>query len=81
MTEGQKFARKCSVSGEGMNWGYVVNDGEEYYKDAQALYTKYSPAEWDEMYEEGNSNSYYTNWEDQDDYQYIVKNGRLVEID
>ena len=81
MIEGQKFARKCSVTGEGMNQGYVVNGGEEYYKDLQALHTKYSPAEWDQMYDEGNSDSYWSEWDETEEYAYIVKNGELVEID
>lgn len=81
MIEGQKFARKCSVTGEGMNWGYVVNDGEEYYKDAGALNTKYTDQEWEQMYNNGQSDSYYTDWDEEEDYQYIVKNGELVEIE
>ena len=81
MIEGQKFARKCSVTGEGMNQGYVINGGDEYYKDAGALNTKYTDQEWEQMYNNGQSDSYYTDWDEEEDYQYIVKNGELVEIE
>jgi hypothetical protein len=27
-----RYARKCSVTGEGMNEGWVGNDGEVYFK-------------------------------------------------
>lgn len=33
MTEKKKvYARKCSVTGEGMNEGFVYRDGEMYFK-------------------------------------------------
>jgi hypothetical protein len=33
----EKFARKCSATGNGMNEGYVVNDGEEYFYEESDL--------------------------------------------
>jgi hypothetical protein len=33
----EKFARKCSVTGQGMNDGYVFNDGEMYFKNEEDL--------------------------------------------
>jgi len=35
--EGLKFARKCDVTGEGMNEGYCINDGEMYIKGHEAF--------------------------------------------
>ena len=28
-----KYARKCDVSGKGMNEGYCINDGQMYIKE------------------------------------------------
>lgn len=67
-----KYARQCSVSGEGMNKGYVICDGEMYIKSEKHLSehitndTEYESVE--EAYEDGYY--YYTEWEDEDDYQY-----------
>ena len=37
LVEGTKYARKCSVTGEGMNSGYCIGDGDEYAKNLAAL--------------------------------------------
>lgn len=74
-----KFARKCSICDSGMNEGYIVNEGEEYYCSSICLYYNYSPVEWDEMYT--NNDSYWTQWEDKDDYEYELINGILTEIE
>lgn len=82
MTENQKFARQCDVTGEGMNEGYCFDDGCFYAKyEADALkhaqelgYNTLEEAYKDEAY-------YWTEWEDEEDFQYIVKDGKLVEIE
>ena len=33
----EKFARKCSATGKGMNEGYCVNDGDLYFSEEQHL--------------------------------------------
>lgn len=89
----EKFARKCSKTGEGMDEGYIVNEGEFYFKneadvleylrgndyitaegiEANALNDE-DLLEWaynDEIY-------FWTDWED--DYQYKLINGELVEL-
>lgn len=73
-----------------MNDGYVVNGGEEYYCSQNCLNQVYTDAEWHDMVHSGDTDdegelipdtdSYWTEWEDEDDHQYIVKNGELVEI-
>lgn len=80
LVEGQKWARKCDITGEPMNEGYVFGDGAKYIKhkeDAEKEALKFYPsmeaAYQDDYY-------YYTDWPE-DDYQYIVKDGQLVEID
>lgn len=96
LIEGEKFCRKCNECGGGMCEGYVVNDGDEYYCDDECLFKNYTPEDWAEMsgeddeddeyqlgYEMGSNDNYWTQWddEDEDELQYIVKNGELVEID
>ena len=81
MIEGQKFARKCSVTGEGINQGYVLHDGEMYFSTDELAQTHMQILGYrsvKEAYEAGEI--YWTVWEE-DDYQYIVKNGELVEIE
>jgi hypothetical protein len=85
--EGEKYARKCDITGEGMNEGWVVNGCEVYIKhESDAI--EYCKTHWnqtlDEAYEDnewGTDGFYWTSWEDQDDYQYIVKNGALIDFD
>ena len=33
----KKFARKCDATGQGMNQGYVVGDGELYFSEKKHL--------------------------------------------
>lgn len=62
--ENNEDLRVCSVCGKVMNKGYVVDSGMEYYCSDECLLTKYTNDEWNEMYDNGNSDSYYTEWED-----------------
>ena len=81
-----KYARKCSFSGNGMNEGWYIYG--EYYStqemaDEVAAFNGY--ADFAEMYRaeggDDNDEAYYTEWEDEDDYQYEEINGVLTEID
>jgi hypothetical protein len=89
----KKFARQCSITGEGMNEGFVYYDGEMYFKYQKdfVMFLKYQnePIEdiWDlsddfilnESYDNGEY--YYTEWEDEDDYEYCEdENGNIIEI-
>jgi hypothetical protein len=82
MKNGEKYARKCSITGEGMNEGFCFEGGHMYAKgQAQAEYiaaAHYNRSLLD-LYEA--NLYYYTEWEDKDDYQYIIKDGKLLEID
>ena len=76
-----RFARKCDVTGEGMNKGYCFGEGEGYAKtkkSAHILAKKRGYKTLAEAYEDGAY--YYTEWEE-NDYQYEIKNGKLVEVD
>ncbi len=59
-----KDERLCSNCNKKMNKGFCVNSGEEYYCSDKCLHTKYSDEEWEKMYVDGESDSYYTEWED-----------------
>jgi len=84
------FARKCDATGKGMNKGYCVMDGEKYFSERKYLIEflrKDNPDSVNvndkELLEEAYKNEvyYYTEWEDQDDYQYMAfENGELIEI-
>jgi hypothetical protein len=56
--------RVCSVCGNPMHEGYCVDNGMEYYCSDECLHTKYTDKEWLEMYDNGNSDSYWTSWEE-----------------
>jgi hypothetical protein len=88
-----KYAKQCSITGEGMNEGYVYYDGEMYFKYEKdfVLFLRYQneleEGIWDlsdelvlsESYDNGEY--YWTEWEDEDDYQYCEdENGNLIEI-
>ena len=87
LVEGTKFARQCDECGSGMNEGYVVNGGEEYYCTEECLHKHYSADEWIEMCgddddDDNDSDSYWTDWnDDQSDWQFIVNGGVLVDMD
>lgn len=80
MEEGQKYARQCTECGSGMDSGYCVGGGGEYYCSDECLHKHYTEDEWEEMCEEDDDN-YYTEWEDEDDFQFVVENGELKEIE
>ena len=81
-----KYARKCTKCGCGMNEGFVINDGEEYYCGDDCLHKVYTPKEWEEMSsDEENKNSmanYWTEWHDvdDDDEQFVLFNNQLINI-
>jgi hypothetical protein len=82
--KGDKYARKCSHCDKGMNEGYVVGGGDEYYCTDECLHKVYTPKEWNEemcIYE--NDDNYWTSWwdEDEEDYQYQIINNRLVDVE
>jgi hypothetical protein len=77
---GEKYARKCDKCGAGMDAGYYA-DGEYYCQD-NCLHSKYTPTEWKELNDmHENTDFYWTDWEDTEDYQYQIINGVLQEIE
>ena len=78
-----KYARKCDITGKGMDEGYCIGDGEMYIKEHFAMLqhitdeTDYSTIE--EAYDD--DYYYYTEWEDISEWQYVEINGVLTEIE
>lgn len=79
---GIKYARICDKCGNGMNEGYVINGGEEYYCTPKCLHEVYTPKEWQDMYEaddNGNMDNYWTEWENESNY--VLFNNQLINIE
>lgn len=77
----ERYARKCSVTGRGMNDGYVFGDGEQYAIDKESalvIAKKYGYDSLEEAYEDGAY--YYTEWEEIDDDFYYSEDGIEHEI-
>jgi hypothetical protein len=49
-----------------MRNGYVIDAGAEYYCGEECLHKHYTPAEWEELYGDGETDSYWTEWDDDD---------------
>ena len=76
----EKFARKCDECGKGMNEGYVIDAGAAYYCSDECLHKHFTEEEWTELYDDGNSESYWTEWDPEDeeaektkDYSFLKK--------
>lgn len=83
-TNGTKYARKCTKCNGGMNSGYVIGNGDEYYCSDDCMHKVYTPEEWDELVDDEDADegfNYYTEWECDEDAEYIIKDGILVEIE
>lgn len=83
IANGVKYARVCDKCGNGMNNGYVVCGGEEYYCTPECLHQVYTPKQWQEMYdqseENGGNDNYWTEW-GEDVEPYILFNNQLIQI-
>ena len=63
----QSESRKCSHCGKEMNVGYCIRGGEEYYCSDDCLHEHYSEQEYLDLYDNGNGDSYWTEWEARED--------------
>jgi hypothetical protein len=84
-----KYARQCSITGEGMNEGYIVGDCTtvKHEKDLVALIRSWSDDKGDGLSDEyilaesyKLKEYFYTEWECPEDVQYEEINGELIEI-
>lgn len=53
----------CSLCGCAMQSGFVIHDGEQYFCSEDCLHEFYTEEEYLEMYDDGNGDSYWTEWE------------------
>lgn len=58
--------RICSHCGKPMKQGYCIEGGSEYYCSDECLHAHYTDEEYLELYDDGNGDSYWTEWEDND---------------
>ena len=56
--------RICSECGKEMVQGYCIDNGIEYYCNAECLGKHYTDEEWADLYATGDS--YWTEWEEED---------------
>ena len=82
VVKGDKYARCCTCCGKGMNEGYFAE--YEYFCSDSCLHTEYSAIYWETLCKEsednGDNDYYWTQWEDESDYQYQIIDGKLEEI-
>lgn len=62
--EQEQHKRVCSHCGKYMNEGYCIENGLEYYCSDECLHKRYTEEEYNELYDDGNGDSYWTEWED-----------------
>lgn len=77
-----KYARKCDATGQGMNEGWCVGQGERYFKyeeDAAKWAVGAGYEDLDEAFE--HNAIYWTEWEEEFDYEWVEVDGVLREID
>ena len=66
----KEFARNCTACSAGMNEGYHIGgNGIEYYCSDACLHTEITQEEYMELYDDGEGDSYWTAWEDPDDFE------------
>jgi hypothetical protein len=86
-----KYARRCDITGEGINEGYIVHDGEmhiKYEKDLIALLRSWGVDEKNELSDEyilaesyQLGEYYWTEWECPTDLRYEEVDGKLIELE
>jgi len=76
---GVKYARICDKCGKGMNEGYFAY--YEYYCDTDCLFWKYPYEEWQKLSADDNDDYYWTQWEDENEYEYVLFNNQLICIE
>ena len=56
--------RSCNHCRKVMTEGYVIEGGLSYYCSKPCLLKHCTEAEWEELYGDGETDSYWTEWED-----------------
>lgn len=56
--------RICNHCKKEMLEGYCIENGLEYYCSEDCLHKHITPEEFEELYDNGNGDSYWTTWEE-----------------
>ena len=78
VVKGNMYARCCTCCGKGMNEGYFAD--YEYFCSDDCLHTEFPPIIWAKVTKEIEDNYYWTQWEDESDYQYQIIDGEITSI-
>jgi len=74
------YHAKCDECGSGMNEGYVLFGGEQYFCSDKCRQKHVPIEEWNELSRDEDSDSYWTEWECEEDANYKLVNGELIEL-
>lgn len=78
----RQFARECTACKKGMNEGYCIEGGIEYYCSKVCLNTEISDEEFMELYADGEGDSYWTDWsEDPEHFEDEYGEGVEIQLD
>lgn len=58
------FKRICNECGNELKAGFVIEGGTEYYCSEKCLHKHYTEKEYLDLYDNGDGDSYYTEFED-----------------
>lgn len=73
--------RKCDVCNSYMIEGYCIEEGTSYYCSEECLLTEMTKEEFNDLYADGEGDSYYTSWEeDKKEYMGIKEILKKFEI-
>ena len=61
---GLEHIRVCSECSKPMTEGYCIENGAEYYCSEECLHKNLTDEEYENLYDEGRGDSYYTSWVD-----------------
>lgn len=61
---GLEHIRVCCECGKPMTEGYCIENGAEYYCSEECLHKNLTDEEYENLYDEGRGDSYYTSWVD-----------------
>lgn len=64
-----------------MDAGFVVHGGEEYYCSDKCLHKHISSGEWNELYENRSDENYWTEWEDEENFEFYEDGSEVGEVE